>query len=97
LAWVTADGERTSDPGAVYDDLFAHARRGLRDAGLGDDAVDDYLAPVERRRDGVVPSAWKKDRVRAALDDAAALPEAVERMQRAYFDRAGGETVVADW
>jgi hypothetical protein len=97
LAWVTADGDRTADPEAVYDDLFAHARRGLRDAGLADDAIDDYLAPVERRRDGTVPSAWKKARVRAAVDDGATLPEAVERMQRAYLDRAGGDAVFADW
>jgi hypothetical protein len=97
LAWVTADGDRTADPDAVYDDLFAHARRGLRDAGLDADAVDDYLAPIERRRDGTVPSAWKKARVRDAVDDGATLPEAIERMQRAYLERAGGGTPFVDW
>ena len=97
LAWVTADGDRTTDPAVVYDEVFAYARRGLRDAGLDDDAIDDYLAPIERRRDGTVPSAWKKTRVRDAVDDGATFPEAIERMQRAYLDRAGGETVFADW
>ncbi|WP_435070082.1 hypothetical protein [Haloplanus sp. C73] len=97
LAWITADGERTADPEAVYDELFRFARRGLRDAGLDDEIIDAYLSPVERRRDGTVPSAWKKARVREALTDGATLPEAIDRMQRAYLDRAGGETVVADW
>jgi len=97
LAWVTADGDRTDDPEVVYDELFAFARRGLRDAGLADDVIDGYLDPVERRRDGTVPSAWKKARVREAVDDGATLPEAIESMQRDYLDRAGGETVFVDW
>jgi hypothetical protein len=97
LAWVTADGERTADPDTVYDEVFAFARRGLRDAGLDDDTIDAYLDPVERRRDGPVPSAWKKARVREAVDDGATLPEAIEAMQRDYLDRAGGETVFVDW
>jgi hypothetical protein len=97
LAWVSADGDRTGDRSVVYDELFAHARRGLRAAGLDDEAVDGYLAPIERRRDGTVPSAWKKSRVREAVDDGATLPVAIERMQRAYIDRAGGDTVFVDW
>ncbi|MFC7257003.1 hypothetical protein [Haloplanus litoreus] len=97
LAWVTAAGARTDDRGTVYDELFAYARRGLRDAGLADDVIDDYLDPVERRRDGTVPSAWKKARVRAEVADGATLPEAIEAMQREYVDRAGGETVFVDW
>lgn len=97
LAWVTADGDRTNDPELVYDEVFAFARRGLRDAGLDDDAIDVHLGPIERRRDGTVPSAWKKARVREAVDDGATLPAAIEAMQRDYIERAGGETVFADW
>jgi hypothetical protein len=97
LAWVTADGDRTSDRDTVYDEVFAFARRGLRDAGLADDVIDGYLDPVERRRDGTVPSAWKKARVREAVADGATLPEAIEAMQREYIERAGGETAFVDW
>ena len=100
LAWVTADGDRTDDPDTVYDEVFDFARRGLRDAGLDDDVIDGYLASVERRRDGstpAAPSAWKKARVREAVDDGATLPEAIEAMQRDYNARAGGERVFADW
>ncbi|SEA36494.1 hypothetical protein SAMN04488065_2844 [Haloplanus vescus] len=97
LAWVTASGDRTDDSEVVYDELFAFARRGLREAGLDDDVIDGYLDPVERRRDGTVPSAWKKARVREAVADGATLSEAIERMQRAYFDHAGGETAFVDW
>jgi len=97
LAWVTAEGERTADPETVYDEVFAVARHGLRDAGLDDEVVDGYLDPIERRRDGTVPSAWKKARVREAVADGASLPEAIEVMQREYIERAGGETVFVDW
>jgi hypothetical protein len=97
LAWVTADGDRTTDPETIYDEVFAHARRGLRAAGLAADAVDAYLDPVERRRGGTVPSAWKKARVREAVADGASLPDAIGRMQRAYVERAGGETPFVDW
>jgi hypothetical protein len=97
LAWLTADGDRTADRAVVYDELFEYARRGLRAAGLDEAAVDDYLDPVERRRDGQVPSAWKKARVREAVDDGATLPAAIERMQRAYIERAGGDAVFVDW
>jgi len=97
LAWVTAAGDRTADRTTVYDEMFAYARRGLRDAGLAADVIDGYLDPVERRRDGSVPSAWKKARVRAGVADGATLSEAIEAMQREYVDRAGGETVFVDW
>ena len=45
----------------------------------------------------MAPSAWKKSRVREAVDDGATLTEAIEAMQRDYIARAGGETVFADW
>ncbi|MFB6255409.1 MAG: hypothetical protein ABEH58_01565, partial [Haloplanus sp.] len=97
LAWMTADGDRTDDPETIYDEVFDLARRGLREAGLDDEAVDAHLDPIERRRDSTVPSEWKKARVREAVADGATLPEAIEAMQRAYIERAGGETVFADW
>jgi hypothetical protein len=98
LAWLTAEGERTADPTTVYDEVFAHARRGLREAGLDDGTIEEYLAPMERRRGTGPPSAWKKARARAALDDGATVSEAIERAQRAYLARAGpdGEPF-ADW
>jgi hypothetical protein len=97
LAWVTAGGERTGDPATVYDDLFATARAGLRAAGVDEDAVDDRLAPVERRRETGPPSAWKLDRVRAELDAGADLDGAVRAMQRAYVERAAAGTPFVDW
>jgi hypothetical protein len=97
LAWVTAAGERTSDPDRVYDDLFATARAGLRAAGVDDATVDERLRPVERRRETGPPSAWKLDRVRTALDDGADLRTAVRAAQRAYVERAATGTPFVDW
>jgi len=97
LAWVTADGERTSDADVVYDELFALARRGLREQGVPDGEADRLLAPVERRRErDVTPSTWKKARVRERLDDGADLGTAIAEMQREYVRRSRrGEPFVA--
>jgi hypothetical protein len=96
LAWVTADGERTADRERIYDDLFAVARRGLAEAGIDDATADTYLDPAERRRASGPPSAWKMAHARTALAEGASVPEAVERAQRAYLERAGGDPF-ADW
>jgi hypothetical protein len=97
LAWVDADGTRTDDPGVVYPDLFAVARRGLREFGFGDAAVEASLRPVERRYEtGRTPSRWKVAAVRARLADGATLPEAIVGMQRRYYELAGGDPVV-EW
>jgi hypothetical protein len=97
LVWMTRGGERTGDPDRVYDDLFATARAGLRAAGVDEATADEYLAPVERRRETGPPSAWKLDRVRAALDDGATFEAAVTEMQRAYVERAASGTPFAEW
>ncbi|MDL5362684.1 hypothetical protein [Halalkalicoccus sp. NIPERK01] len=90
VIWMTADGEPTSDPGAVYGELFDVARRGLRDSGVSRSAVEGYLAPIERRVEReTTPSRWKVARVRDRIDDGADLREAIRGMQREYVERAG--------
>ena len=89
LAWVTRDGDRTDDPGVLYPDLFALARTGLRNRGLTDARIDDLLDPVERRwTTWTTPATWKRDRVRARLDDGSDLEAAITGMQREYIQQA---------
>ena len=98
LAWVTADGERTTDPAVVFGELFEHARSGLRAAGVPADDVDRYLSPIEGRwRARATPSSWKKARVREALDGGADLAGAIEAMQREYIDRSRGGDPFVEW
>ena len=98
LHWITAGGEPTSDPEEIYPELFALARRGLREQGHTDSEAEALLAPmVDRFERGETPSQWKKARVREALDAGASLDEAIKRMQRAYnrHSRRGGP--FAEW
>jgi hypothetical protein len=98
LAWITRSGERVEDPAAVYDDLFAVARRGLRDRGLDPVRIDGLLAPVEARRErGTTPADWKRERVRARLADGADLATAVEGMQREYVERSLADEPFVEW
>jgi hypothetical protein len=98
LAWITADGERTSDLDAVYADLFEHARLGLETFGVGDDRIGDLLGPLEARwRARTAPSDWRKERVLAHLDAGEEFPAAVEAAQREYLDRAAETESFADW
>lgn len=101
LAWVTAAGERTADPTAIYPDLFEHARLGLTEFGTSDERIDELLAPLERRWDArTTPSAWKKVRVRESMDAGDPFREAVVGMQREYIRRASGAAeneTFADW
>ncbi|WP_380679257.1 hypothetical protein [Salinigranum sp. GCM10025319] len=97
LAWVAADGAWTTDPATIYDEVFEYARRGLREADVAPDAVDEFLGPVERRYEtGRTPSRWKKAAVRARLADGDSLSQAIVGMQREYVARAGGDPVV-EW
>jgi hypothetical protein len=98
LAWVDADGERTSDPERIYPELFEYARRGLREHGLDAGVVDERLAPVERRwRERTTPSRWRKAAVRDRLDRGVELPAAVEAVGREYVERAASGEPFVEW
>jgi len=98
LAWITRDGDRVDDPTAVYEDLFAVARAGLRDRGLDPDRIDGLLAPVEARWERrTTPADWKRERVRSRLDDGADLTAAIEGMQREYVERSLADEPFVGW
>lgn len=98
LAWVSADGERTSDPETVFGEVFEYARRGLRTSGVDDDRIDELLAPIEARWEArTAPSDWKKARVREALTDGASFESAVTSMQETYVRQSQGYDSFADW
>lgn len=83
--WITNDGQETTDPDAIYDDLLSHAVEGLRSAGCSTEVAESYVAPLRARVDsGVTPARWKRARVRARVEDGADLASAIPAMQRAY-------------
>ena len=98
LAWVTADGDRTTDGDVVYEELFEFARRGLRDRGVSAETIAEYLGPLETRwTERTTPSRWKLARVTDRLDAGAAFEEAVREMQTEYVRRAKADEPVAQW
>jgi hypothetical protein len=97
LAWVTADGERTTDHDVIYDELFEVAREGLASQGVLDARVEEFLEPVEQRRSlGATPSTWKLDRVRTHLDDHD-LENAIYEMQREYYEASQEHDAFYEW
>jgi hypothetical protein len=99
LQWVTRDGERTRATARIHDELFALARRGLDALGVGPETAEWALAPIEARRETshITPSAWKRARVRAALDAGSSLPAAIREMQAEYVEHSGKGTPFAEW
>jgi len=94
LEWITADGERTTDTGALYEDLLAHAAEGLRGCGLSEEQIGRYVGPLRRRvRHGLTPAGWKLRQVRDALADGASFEEAVVAAKRRYL-RQQAETLL---
>jgi hypothetical protein len=82
----------------IFDELFRYARRGLAVAGVSDDDIEQYLAPIKARREAqTTPSDWKKRRVRELLSGGADLPTAIAEMQREYVDRSIETDSFAEW
>jgi hypothetical protein len=98
LAWVTADGRRTADTDAVFEEVFRYAGRGLREAGLDEAAVERSLAPLRARWEaGVTPSGWQKRRVRERLADGADLAAALTGTAREYVRLSLETDSFAEW
>ncbi|MHC3437368.1 hypothetical protein ACYJ1Y_04515 [Natrialbaceae archaeon A-gly3] len=98
LAWITADGERVSDPDVVYDDLFSLARRGLREQGISAATIAEFLEPIETRWEtGRIPSQWKLERVREGLAEGKPLEDAIHGMQTEYVRRSGTDEPFVRW
>ncbi|WP_254764467.1 hypothetical protein [Natrinema marinum] len=98
LAWLTADGDRTTDSSVIYDELFAFARRGLREQGVPSETIETYLGLLETRwAERTTPSRWKLDRVADGLEAGESFEDAVFAMQREYFDRSAGDEPVTQW
>jgi hypothetical protein len=98
LAWVTADGERTTDHDVIFPETFALAREGLAAQGIDQDQRDRLLAPIEARwAEGTTPSGWKKRRVRERLDDGQALDAAIAGMQQEYVRLSREADTFVDW
>ncbi|WP_224336042.1 hypothetical protein [Haloprofundus halobius] len=99
--WITNDGQETTNPIELYDDLLAHARHGLEVSGFSETEAERYIVPLRWRVDAMeTPATWKRREVRKRLDDGASLAEAITGMQRAYIE-AQEETLLegtfADW
>ncbi|MEF8900072.1 MAG: hypothetical protein V5A25_02450 [Halovenus sp.] len=98
LAWVTEDGERTTESDRIFSEVFEYARRGLEAAGVPEDSRGQYLRPLEMRWERrTTPSQWKLRTVREELRSGASFPAAVERMQRHYHELSREHESFAAW
>ncbi|PSQ31879.1 hypothetical protein BRD09_04430 [Halobacteriales archaeon SW_10_68_16] len=98
LAWLTADGERTTDHDEMFGEIFEYARHGLGESGVPEAAIDHYLAPIEARWEGrTTPSTWKIAQVRERLAGGQSLAEAITSMQREYVRRSRESDSFAEW
>jgi hypothetical protein len=99
--WLTNDGQETTNPATVYDDLLAHAAAGLRSVGCSSAEAEGYLEPLRHRVETrSTPAGWKRDRVRAVAAEGADLAGAITSMQSDYVAEQSGTLVegsFADW
>lgn len=101
LAWITADGQRTSSTEEIYYDLFEHAQQGLERQGFSPEDATRAFQPVRERVDRrVTPASWKRDRLRHHAENGETLATAVTAAQRDYLSEQADtlvEGVFTDW
>jgi len=98
LAWLTADGQRTTDRDVIFTELFEYARLGLREAGVSPTDIEYYIGPIEARWEATTtPSHWKIEQVRDGLAEDRSLQEAITAMQREYIRRSLTTKTFAEW
>ncbi len=87
LAWISADGDRTTEIDAICGECFEYARDGLERRGLSTEEARRYVRPLRERLDRrMTPARWKHHRVRRAVEDNVPLAEAIWGTQSAYVD-----------
>jgi hypothetical protein len=99
--WITNDGQATSNPTLVYEDLLSHAAAGLRSVGLSAAEAEEYLAPLRHRVESRwTPADWKREIVEERVHAGDSLAEAIGEMQRRYVVKQS-ETLIegtfSDW
>ncbi|MFC6874615.1 hypothetical protein [Halobellus marinus] len=101
LAWITANGQRTSNTEEIYADLFEHTQRGLERQGFGPEDAARAFRPVRERVDRrITPASWKCDRLRHHAEYGETLATAVTAAQRDYLGEQAdtlAEGVFTDW
>jgi hypothetical protein len=98
IGWITADGEPTTDPERIYSEVFAFARRGLREQGLSEARAEARLEPLAARWERrTTPSRWKKRRVATRVEAGEPLADAIEAMQREYFRESRTGRPFVEW
>lgn len=98
LDWVTAAGERTTDPETIFGELFEYARRGLSTSGLDDPTIDWVLDPIETRWSvTTTPSQWQRNHVRSRVSNGATLPEAIRETKRSYLQYSESTDTFVEW
>jgi len=97
MAWVTADGDRTTDPTVIYELFRVRSSRPPR-AGVSSATIEDYVGPIEARwTDRMTPSRWKLARVADYLDAGERFDDAVYEMQADYIRRAATDEPLVRW
>jgi len=98
IRWITADGSETHSLELALTDLLEHAAEGLRAVGLGREAVDRYLQPLQWRIEtGLTPAGWKRGKVRRRLDEGDSLTAAIQSTQRQYIEKQAETLIDGDF
>ncbi len=88
LAWITADGARTTETDRLYGDLFDVAVAGLETRGLTAEEAAAWIEPLRKRVERrTSPERWKRRLVAGELDAGASPADAVRTAQRTYLER----------